>query len=51
MIPLKICPNCLVCGKPVEDISEIDVPYHVECVLKNLEELHDKKEVDCPNPD
>ncbi len=45
--------KCLICGKLVEDIGDLDVPYHVECVLRRLEQsrgkiVNDKKEVDSP---
>ena len=29
-------PRCLLCGKPVEDIGPLDVPFHVECAVKNI---------------
>ncbi len=27
-------PKCIICGEEVEGIGELDIPYHVECVLK-----------------
>jgi hypothetical protein len=33
-------PKCLICGKPVEDIDPLDVPFHVECWV---EKIHGKK--------
>lgn len=26
-------PKCLICGQEVQGIGELDVPYHIECVL------------------
>jgi hypothetical protein len=29
-------PKCVICGKLVEDISELDVPIHVECWVEKI---------------
>ncbi len=31
---------CIYCSKPVEDVSEGDIPYHVECAMKHFEKLN-----------
>jgi hypothetical protein len=30
-------PKCLICGEVVDGIGELDVPYHVECMLKQIQ--------------
>ena len=31
-------PKCLICGEPVEDIGPLDIPFHVECAVKQIHE-------------
>ena len=33
-------PKCTICGKEVEGIGELDIPYHVECVLKLFQKIN-----------
>ena len=38
-MPSVVIPeNCIICGKPVTDINEGDVPFHVECWVKKIHE-------------
>ena len=33
-------PKCTVCGKPVEDIGPLDVPYHIERVVRQIQKYN-----------
>lgn len=35
-------PKCIYCGKPVEDIGELDIPYHIDCALEAIEKMKEK---------
>ncbi len=31
--------NCMFCHKPIEDLPEGDIPYHVECAIEHIRKV------------